>query len=84
MQTCYVSIKTTKSYRIYEIDQEKRIAIGNRINGAVAGLMKRRNVNIDAPLAVYNAALVPTLRRCDLFVKSAMKILMKIHRLGRY
>ena len=43
-----------------EIDVEKRIAAGNRIDGALAALM-RRNVSTAARLAVHNAVLVPTL-----------------------
>ena len=37
------------------------IADGNRVNGALAALMRRRNVSTAARLAVHNAVLVPTL-----------------------
>ena len=45
----------------YELDVERRTAAGNRFNGALAALMKRRNVTTAARLAVHNAVLVPTL-----------------------
>ena len=45
----------------YEMDVERRIAAGNRVNGALAALMRRRNVSTAARLAVHNAVLVPTL-----------------------
>ena len=34
---------------------------GNRVNGALAALMRWRNVSTAALLAVYNVVLVPTL-----------------------
>ena len=45
----------------YEMDVERRIAADNRVNGALAVLMRWRNVTTAARLAVYNAVLVPTL-----------------------
>ena len=45
----------------YEMDVERRIAAGNKVNGALAALMRRRNVSRAARLAVHNAVLVPTL-----------------------
>ena len=45
----------------YEMDVERRIAAGNKVNGALAALMRRRNVRTAAHLAVQNAVLVPTL-----------------------
>ena len=45
----------------YEMDVERRIAAGNKVNGALAALMRRRNVITAARLAVHNAVLVPTL-----------------------
>ena len=47
---------------IYERDMERRIATGNRGNGAaLAALMRLRNVSTAARLSVNNAVLVPTL-----------------------
>ena len=43
------------------MDVERRIAASNKVNGALATLMIRRNVNTAARLAVHNAVLVPTL-----------------------
>ena len=43
----------------YEMDVERRIAAGNRVN--LAALMRRRNVSTAARLAVHNSVLVPTL-----------------------
>ena len=45
----------------YEMDVERHIAAGKRVNGALAALMGRRNISTAARLAVHNAALVPTL-----------------------
>ena len=45
----------------YEMDVERHIAVGNRVNGALAALMRRRNVSTAAHLAVHNAMLVSTL-----------------------
>ena len=45
----------------HEIDAKRRIAAGNRVKGALAALMGRRNVSTAARLAVRNAVLVPTL-----------------------
>ena len=44
----------------YEMDVERRIAAG-KVNGALAALMRRRNVSTAARLAVHNAVSVPTL-----------------------
>ena len=40
---------------LLEMDVERRIAAGNTVNGALAALMRRRNVSIDARLAVHDA-----------------------------
>ena len=45
----------------YKMDVERRIAAGNSFNGALAALIRRRNVSTAARLAVHNAVLVPTL-----------------------
>ena len=45
----------------YKMDVERRIAAGNKVNGALAALMRRRNISTAARLAVHNAVLVPTL-----------------------
>ena len=45
----------------YEVDVERRIAAGNRVNGTLYALMGRRSVSTAAHLAVHNAVLVPTL-----------------------
>ena len=45
----------------YEMDVERRIVAGNRVNGALPALMRRRKVSTAARLAVHNAVLVPTL-----------------------
>ena len=45
----------------YKMDMERRVAAGNKVNGALAALMRRRNVSTAACLAVHNAVLVPTL-----------------------
>ena len=45
----------------YEIDTERRIAAGNRANGALAALMRRQNVSTAVYLVVHNTVLVPTL-----------------------
>ena len=45
----------------YEMDVERRIAAGNRVNGDLAALMRGRNVSTAARLAVRNAVLVLTL-----------------------
>ena len=45
----------------YEMDVERRFAAGNRVNGALAALMRRQNVSTAARLAVYNAVLVPSM-----------------------
>ena len=37
----------------YDMDAERRIAAGNKINGALAALMRRRNVSTAARLAVH-------------------------------
>ena len=44
-----------------EMDVERRIAAGNKFNGVLAALMRRRNVSTAARLAVHNAVLVQTL-----------------------
>ena len=38
-----------------------RIAAGNKVNGALTALMRRRNVSTAARFAVHNAVLVPFL-----------------------
>ena len=38
----------------YEMDVEMRIAAGNKVNGALAALMIRRNVSTAARLAVHS------------------------------
>ena len=38
----------------YEMDVERRIAAGNKVNGALAALMRRRNVSTAARLAVHS------------------------------
>ena len=43
------------------MDVERRIAAGNKVNGALAALMRRRNVSTASRLAVHNEVLVPTL-----------------------
>ena len=43
---------------LYEIDAERHIAAGNRVNGALAALMRRRNVSTAARFAVHNAVLL--------------------------
>ena len=40
---------------------ERHIGTDNRVNGALAALVRRRNVSTAARLAVHNAVLVPTL-----------------------
>ena len=40
---------------------ERRIEAGNRVNGALAALMRWRNIRTVARLAVHNAVLVPTM-----------------------
>ena len=40
---------------------ERRIAAGNKVNGALAALMRRQNVSTAARLAVHNVVVVPTL-----------------------
>ena len=42
-------------------DVPRRIAAVNRVSGALAALMRRRNVSTAVRLAVHNAVLVPTL-----------------------
>ena len=56
----YLGSKFSRDQR-YEMDVERRIAAGNRVNGALAALMRRRNVSTAAHLAVHNAVMVPTL-----------------------
>ena len=67
-------------YGRYEMDEERRIAAGNRVNGALAALMRRQNVSTAVRLAVHDAVLVPTL-----LYGSEMWILQKkneIHRMA--
>ena len=45
----------------YEMEVERRIAADNRVKGALAALMRRRNVSTAARLAVHNAELIRTL-----------------------
>ena len=42
----------------YEMDAERRIVTGNKVNGALAALMRRQNVSTAARLAVRNAMLL--------------------------
>ena len=42
-------------------DADRRVAAGNRVNGVLAALMRRRNVNKAEYLTEHNAVLVPTL-----------------------
>ena len=42
-------------------EMERRIAAGNKVNGALAALVRLRNVSTAARLAVHNTVLVPTL-----------------------
>ena len=44
----------------YEVDAERRIAAGKRVNGASARLMRRQNVSTAAHLTVHNPVLVQT------------------------
>ena len=39
----------------YEMDVERRITAGNRVNGTLIALMRRRNVSTAAQMAVHNA-----------------------------
>ena len=39
----------------YEMDVERRTAVGNWVNEILAALMRRRNVSTAACLAVHNA-----------------------------
>ena len=41
-----------------EMDLERRIAAGNKVNGALDVLMRRPNVSTAARLAVHNVVLV--------------------------
>ena len=43
------------------MDAEWRISAGNRVNGALAALMRRRNFTSAVRLTIHNAVLVPTL-----------------------
>ena len=52
-EVCSIDVEDT-------MNAERRIAVGNRANGAFAALMRRRN-RTAARFAVHNAALVPTL-----------------------
>ena len=45
----------------YEIHVGRRNAAGNRVNGALAALVRRRNVRTAACSAINNAVLVPTM-----------------------
>ena len=40
-----------------EMDVERHIAAGNKVDGALAALMRRRNVSTAARLAVHNASV---------------------------
>ena len=55
----------------YEMDTQRHIAAGNKMNGALA-TYGRRNVSIAAHLVVHNAVLVPTplYERCVLQKKN--------------
>ena len=59
-EVVYLGIMFSRDGR-YEMDVERRIAAGNKVNGALAALMRRRNVSTAAHLAVPNAVLVPRL-----------------------
>ena len=41
----------------YDMGVERRIAAGNRVNGALAASIRRPNVSTAARLAVHNAVL---------------------------
>ena len=45
----------------YEMNVERRTVAGNSVNGAIAAMMRRRNVSTAAHWAVYNAVIVPSL-----------------------
>ena len=45
----------------YEMNAERRIAAGKKVNGVLAALTSRGNVSTAARLAIHNAVLVPTL-----------------------
>ena len=74
----------------YEMNSKRRIAAGNRVNGALATLMRRRNVSAPARLAVHNAVLyccscrVAVLWRCDLFVVSVRSVWLIESAMKRY
>ena len=43
------------------MDAERSVAAGNRVNGTLAALLKRRKGSTAARLVVHNTVLVPTL-----------------------
>ena len=45
----------------HEMDAERLIAAGNRVNGAFTALTRRRNVSTSTRLALHNSVLVTTL-----------------------
>ena len=47
------------------MDVERRIAAGIRVNGALAALIRRRNISTAARLSVHNVVFVPTLSYCS-------------------
>ena len=42
-----------------EMDLKRRIAAGNKVNGALVVLMRKPNISTVARLAVHNVVLVP-------------------------
>ncbi|CAK1596166.1 unnamed protein product [Parnassius mnemosyne] len=44
-----------------DLDVDRRVAAGNKVNGALTALVKRQGVAKSARLAIHNAVLVPTL-----------------------
>ena len=60
MEVVYLGSMFSRDGR-YEMDVEKRIAAGIRVKGALAALMRRRNVSTVAGWTVHNAVLVSTL-----------------------
>ena len=60
-EVVYLGSMFSRNGKYVTMDVERRIAAGNKVNGALAALMRRRYVNTAARLAVHNAVLVPTL-----------------------
>ena len=44
-----------------EMDVERRVAPGNRVNGILAALMRQRNASTAARLASHNTVMIMTL-----------------------